>query len=1092
MNSGSGLVTASSTYPGTAIVTYTAAYTGCRATIVVTVSAVPTAILGASSECANATVTLSDATAGGTWSASGDATASGTGATGTLVAGATAGTATVVYTLANGCSATQFNTINTSPAPITGTTTICVGGVTLLSDATGGTPSWSSSSTAIASVAGGDVTGMGTGVATITYSIGTGCSITTTVTVIAQPAAITGNSGSICPGATLSLADGAGSWSSSNTAIATVGSGGTVTGVSGGTATITYVPSGTAGCMAVTTVTVNSAPAITGSSTVCSSGSTTLADGVTGGTWSSGNTTLATVGSTSGIVSGVATGNVAITYTTPQSCKITTTLAVTTGPSAIGGAGAVCAGSTITLTDGVGGGAWSSSNTTIGTVDGSGDVTGLSSGAFTITYVSGGCSVTKGVTVNALPGAINGPSTICASTPTTLTDATTGGAWSVSGGTATIGSTGIITGTSAGTATVSYTINSTGCGVGKSITVVTTAGTITGNSAICIGSTITLSDAGGGTWTSSNTGIATVGSSTGIVNGTGSGNATITYSLGGCYVTTIATVNGAVGVIKGAATVCQGATVSLSDATTGGVWSSSNTLVATVGASTGSPVIVSAVNTGAPTPATVTISYTSAAGCVASITETVNPIPGPINGNAALCPSSSMTLTDAITGGVWSMSSLDASVVGSTGVVTSSAGYTGTATISYTIGGCAVSSIVTVNPNPGPIQGVTSECAGLTTTLTDAAGGGTWTGGGDATISGSGSAGTLVAGAVNGSATVTYTLPTGCKVTGSNTIYANPQPIQGNFNLCVGLVTILSDASPVSSWSSSSTAVAVASGSNITGEGAGTATITFKTSATGNCIVTQVITVNAMPVVTAINGPASISEAGSPVSISDATSGGIWTSSNTSVITLSGSTGSPIGATAHATTGSSVVSYAVTISGCTTTVTRTFSAATAAHPGSGTATVFAGSAVSIADDITTGTWTSSDNTIAIVDASGLVTGIMPGSVNITHEVTGDDGVVSTGVTNVVVTAIPASVSLVPNPNKGTFVVKGTVGSVSDEAVTLEVTDVLGQVIYKTKVTALGGKLNETITLSSTLANGMYILNVQSGTENKSLHFVIEQ
>jgi uncharacterized protein YjdB len=173
-------------------------------------------------------------------------------------------------------------------------------------------------------------------------------------------------------------------------------------------------------------------------------------------------------------------------------------------------------------------------------------------------------------------------------------------------------------------------------------------------------------------------------------------------------------------------------------------------------------------------------------------------------------------------------------------------------------------------------------------------------------------------------------------------------------------------------------------------------------------------------------------------------------------------------------------------------VTKTFSAATAAHPGSGTATVYAGSAVSIADDITTGTWGSSDNSIATVDASGLVTGIMPGSVNITHEVTGDDGLVSRGVTSVVVAAVPASVSLVPNPNKGTFVVKGTVGSVSDEAVTLEVTDVLGQVVYKSRVTAFGGKLNETVTLGGTLANGMYILNVQSGTENKSLHFVIEQ
>lgn len=70
--------------------------------------------------------------------------------------------------------------------------------------------------------------------------------------------------------------------------------------------------------------------------------------------------------------------------------------------------------------------------------------------------------------------------------------------------------------------------------------------------------------------------------------------------------------------------------------------------------------------------------------------------------------------------------------------------------------------------------------------------------------------------------------------------------------------------------------------------------------------------------------------------------------------------------------------------------------------------------------------------------------------------------------------------------------KGTVGSVADEAVTLEVTDVLGQVIYKAKTVAPGGRLNETITLNNKLANGMYILNVQSGTENKTIHFVIEQ
>jgi 5-hydroxyisourate hydrolase-like protein (transthyretin family) len=63
---------------------------------------------------------------------------------------------------------------------------------------------------------------------------------------------------------------------------------------------------------------------------------------------------------------------------------------------------------------------------------------------------------------------------------------------------------------------------------------------------------------------------------------------------------------------------------------------------------------------------------------------------------------------------------------------------------------------------------------------------------------------------------------------------------------------------------------------------------------------------------------------------------------------------------------------------------------------------------------------------------------------------------------------------------------------NDEEVTLEVTDVLGQVLYKNKVTAQSGRINETITLNNTLANGMYILNIQSGTDNKTFHFVIEQ
>src|SRR6202012_4648282 len=108
------------------------------------------------------------------------------------------------------------------------------------------------------------------------------------------------------------------------------------------------------------------------------------------------------------------------------------------------------------------------------------------------------------------------------------------------------------------------------------VTVTTTPAVISNNSAMCAGSSITLSDAtGGGAWSSSNASIATVGSATGTVTGIAGGTARITYSIGGgCNVTAIVTVNAVVGTINGASSVCIGSAITLSDATTGGTWSS--------------------------------------------------------------------------------------------------------------------------------------------------------------------------------------------------------------------------------------------------------------------------------------------------------------------------------------------------------------------------------------------------------------------------------------------------------------------------------------------------------------------------------------
>jgi len=97
--------------------------------------------------------------------------------------------------------------------------------------------------------------------------------------------------------------------------------------------------------------------------------------------------------------------------------------------------------------------------------------------------------------------------------------------------------------------------------------------------------------------------------------------------------------------------------------------------------------------------------------------------------------------------------------------------------------------------------------------------------------------------------------------------------------------------------------------------------------------------------------------------------------------------------------------------------------------------------------------------------------------------------VGVGVTNV--TSNATNMSLVPNPNKGDFTVKGSLSSAADQEVTLEVTDLIGQVVYSAKANAVGGNVNEHIQIGN-LANGMYLLNLRSDNENIVFHFVIEQ
>ncbi len=659
--SASGIITGVSA--GTATISYSIG--SCYSISSITVNPLPSAITGSTSICIGSSGTLSSSPAGGTWLSTNTGIATA-GTSSGIITTVSTGIDTVSYTLATGCAIKSPITINPLPSSITGTGTVCAGSTITLSNSTGG-GTWSSGSAGIATAgsASGVISGISAGSAVITYTLPTGCYVVTTVTVNPSPSAISGLS-EICLGATNTLSDGGGgTWTSGTPAIATIGSAsGIVSGLSAGTVTITYTLGN--GCSAYGGFTVDALPAaIAGPGNVCTGQTITLTD-AGGGTWSSGTPGIATIGSSSGVVTGVSAGTDIITYQLPTGCITTKTITVNPLPSAISGTLSVCAGLTTILTD-AGGGTWSSGTPGVATIgSASGSALGVSAGTSVITYtLPTSCFTTGTITVNPLPASITGASSIYLGATATQSDVSAGGNWSSSNlAIATSGSSsGIITGISGGTVTISYTLP-TSCYSTKPFTVTATPAPITGSSTICQSATTTFTDISpGGTWTSSNTSVATVGSLTGIVTGIATGTATITYTISGAFSVSTITVNPPLPSITGASSLCKGSATTLSDATSGGVWNSSATSVATVGTGTG---IVTSVSAG-----TVTISYTTSCGSTTK-SITVNPTPnaGNITGSLGTCVGSGTTLIDTATGGLWSAGSSIVTVGSASGLVT--------------------------------------------------------------------------------------------------------------------------------------------------------------------------------------------------------------------------------------------------------------------------------------------------------------------------------------------------------------------------------------------------------------------------------------
>jgi Secretion system C-terminal sorting domain/NHL repeat len=419
------------------------------------------------------------------------------------------------------------------------------------------------------------------------------------------------------------------------------------------------------------------------------------------------------------------------------------------------------------------------------------------------------------VTVVPLPvaGTITGPTVVCVGAIVSLSDAAPGGIWSAINPNATV-TAGLVTGVTAGPDTIKYAVTNF-CGTAIAAYPVTVnplanAGMISGPSTVCIGSSVSLTDTiPGGTWSVTN---ANASVSSGIVTGVLVGGDTIKYTVTNSCGPAVATHRVSIlplpfaGLITGPDAVCPGAAIALADSVTGGSWSTTNANATIAGG------VVTGVTVGRDT---IVYTYTNSCGtATTTFPISINPLPyaGPIFGLAAVCHGGTITLTDSVAGGLWSMANGHAGVSG--GIVTGIDA--GMDTVEYAVTnscGTAVAYFpVIVNPLPdaGTITGPATVCIGSTILLTDAVAGGSWNAShGNVTV-----ADGLITGLAAGTDTINYLVVNTCGIdTATRIITILSFPVAGTISgpdtLCLaGTISLVEDISN-GTWSSTTGAVNV-------------------------------------------------------------------------------------------------------------------------------------------------------------------------------------------------------------------------------------------------------------------------------------------
>ena len=251
---------------------------------------------------------------------------------------------------------------------------------------------------------------------------------------------------------------------------------------------------------------------------------------------------------------------------------------------------------------------------------------------------------------------------------------------------------------------------------------------------ICVGGTVTLTDAtAGGVWSSSDNSIASINSS-GVVTGITSGTVTIDYTITptcGSPISSSATVNvnalpGAV-TVTGSGTFCGTATITASGGAGGTIYFQGTTTGGTSTATPSTSQVVSASGT-------YYFRSQSAAGCwgpEGNVVITINPLAAitTVSGGGTFCGSTTITASGGAGGTIY----FQGTTTGGTSTATPSTSQVVSASGTYyfrsqSAAGCwgpEGSAIITINPLPAitTVSGSGTFCASTTITASGGAGG---------------------------------------------------------------------------------------------------------------------------------------------------------------------------------------------------------------------------------------------------------------------------------------------------------------------------------------------------------------------------------